>query len=435
MRNPDEVKPDRAAVAASAQPVLKFEVPVDREGCFRLPPEILEKLGARPGARLRVVHENNQVLIEPDIHALRRLYLEPTSGCNLKCQTCIRNTWNEPFGSMSLELFDRVCQELKELPFLQSVMLAGFGEPLFHPEIVTMVRRLKETVPAVAVEVTTNGTLLTEEMSRNLLAAGLGRLWVSFDGTSETSFDDIRQGASFRLVLENVQRLRQLATETNRPLAIGISFVVMRDNIDDIRNIEELIREVGADRVLMSNVLPYTEDMERKMLCLLALTCETFANLPGKPQISLPRLDINYLTKEPIYHLLKGYQNLFMINNAISAPTRSCRFIKDGTTFIRWDGKVAPCMALLHEHLTYLYGLERRIKPYFLGDLNQQSLKEIWESKDYADFREKVYQFDFSPCHICGGCSYLESNEEDCFGNTFPVCGGCLWAQGVIQCP
>ncbi len=26
-------------------------------------------------------------------------------------------------------------------------------------------------------------------------------------------------------------------------------------------------------------------------------------------------------------------------------------------------------------------------------------------------------------------------NEEDCFGNTFPTCGGCLWAQGVIRCP
>ncbi len=434
MRNPDEVKPDRAAVEASAQPALKFEVAVDRQGCFQLPPEILDKLGARPGSRLRVAFENDQVLVEPDIHALRRLYIEPTSGCNLHCQTCIRNTWNEPFGSMSLELFNRLCQQLKELPFLQSVMLAGFGEPLFHPDIVTMVSKLKETV-GVPVEITTNGTLLDEEKSRRLLEAGLDRLWVSFDGTSETSFDDIRRGASFRLVLTNVQKLRELATGLNRPLAIGISFVLMRDNIDDIKNIEELIREVGADRVLMSNVLPYTEDMEKKMLCLLALTCETFANLPGKPRISLPRLDINYLTKEPIYHLLKGYQNLFMINNAISAPTRSCRFIKDGTAFVRWDGKVAPCMALLHEHITYLYGLERRIKPYFLGDLNDRSLPEIWASAEYHDFREKVYRFDFSPCHICGGCSYLESNEEDCFGNTFPVCGGCLWAQGVIQCP
>jgi MoaA/NifB/PqqE/SkfB family radical SAM enzyme len=434
MRNPEEVKPDRAAVEASAPATLKFEVEVDRQGCFRFPPEILEKLGAGPGSRVRVVYENDKVMVEPDIHALRRLYIEPTSGCNLKCQTCIRNTWNEPFGSMRLELFDRLCQQIKELSYLRSVMLAGFGEPLFHPDIMTMVRKLKEAA-AVSVEITTNGTLLAEEMARQLLEAGLDRLWVSFDGTSETSFDDIRQGASFRLVLKNVQKMKGLATEMNRPLAIGISFVVMRDNIDDIRNIEELIREVGADQVLMSNVLPYTEEMERKMLCLLALTCETFANLPGKPRISLPRLDINYLTKEPIYHLLKGYQNLFMINNAISAPTRSCRFIKDGTTFIRWDGKVAPCMALLHEHVTYLYGLERRIKPYFLGDLNERSLPDIWSLPEYHDFREKVDKFDFSPCHICGGCSYLEGNEEDCFGNTFPVCGGCLWAQGVIQCP
>jgi hypothetical protein len=28
-----------------------------------------------------------------------------------------------------------------------------------------------------------------------------------------------------------------------------------------------------------------------------------------------------------------------------------------------------------------------------------------------------------------------EANLEDCLGNTAPACGGCLWAQGVIQCP
>ena len=41
----------------------------------------------------------------------------------------------------------------------------------------------------------------------------------------------------------------------------------------------------------------------------------------------------------------------------------------------------------------------------------------------------------FSPCHVCVGCSLLEKNEEDCGGNAYPTCGGCLWAQGSIQCP
>jgi hypothetical protein len=67
--------------------------------------------------------------------------------------------------------------------------------------------------------------------------------------------------------------------------------------------------------------------------------------------------------------------------------------------------------------------------------VREGDLFEIWNSKAYADFREKVKAFDYSPCHVCGGCSMLESNEEDCYGNAFPVCGGCLWAQGVIQCP
>lgn len=41
--------------------------------------------------------------------------------------------------------------------------------------------------------------------------------------------------------------------------------------------------------------------------------------------------------------------------------------------------------------------------------------------------------FQFGPCTFCGGCDLSESNEEDCLGKTFPICGGCLWAQGMIH--
>jgi hypothetical protein len=46
-----------------------------------------------------------------------------------------------------------------------------------------------------------------------------------------------------------------------------------------------------------------------------------------------------------------------------------------------------------------------------------------------------VQGFAFAPCTFCGGCEMLDGNEEDCLGNEFPACGGCLWAQGLIQCP
>jgi MoaA/NifB/PqqE/SkfB family radical SAM enzyme len=112
-----------------------------------------------------------------------------------------------------------------------------------------------------------------------------------------------------------------------------------------------------------------------------------------------------------------------------------CRFINDRITFIRWDGAVSPCMGLLHSYTTFLNGNERHMKEYSLGSIKDSSLKKIWNGEEYRIFRENVYKFEFSPCVLCGGCEDVDSNEKDCMTNIFPACGGCLWAQGVIQCP
>jgi hypothetical protein len=62
-------------------------------------------------------------------------------------------------------------------------------------------------------------------------------------------------------------------------------------------------------------------------------------------------------------------------------------------------------------------------------------LLELWNDPDYVTYRQKVQSFAFAPCTFCGGCDLSEANEEDCLGNGFPACGGCLWSQGVIHCP
>jgi hypothetical protein len=70
-----------------------------------------------------------------------------------------------------------------------------------------------------------------------------------------------------------------------------------------------------------------------------------------------------------------------------------------------------------------------------IGNVLERDLKDLWGDREYTAFRDRVQRFDFSPCTFCGGCDLSERNEEDCFGSPFPTCGGCLWAQGVIQCP
>jgi MoaA/NifB/PqqE/SkfB family radical SAM enzyme len=123
------------------------------------------------------------------------------------------------------------------------------------------------------------------------------------------------------------------------------------------------------------------------------------------------------------------------MNESVGRNADYCRFVQEGNVFVRWDGEVCPCMSLLHESKTYLYNYERKIEAASFGNIANNSLAEIWDSDKYSSFRDQVMKFDFSPCVLCGGCSDLDENATDCFGNPFPTCGGCLWAQGFIQCP
>ncbi len=414
------------------QPPAVYELGL-KEGKLAVPPELAKKLGLEPGARLRVAVDRGRAEILPNIHSLNRLYIEPTSRCNLACRTCIRNTWEEPMGDMDEATFGRVAASLRSFPHLESVMFAGFGEPTAHPRILDMVREVKSA--GLRAEVTTNATLLDDALVDGFLRERLDTLWISIDGTAEESFEAIRAGASLPRVLENVERLARRNGREGHAIEVGLAFVVMKTNLRDVRHLDRLARSVGARRILVSHVLPYSEAMEKEMLCLQTLTLETFTFAPGKTELSLPRIDVNDTTKETLFSLFQGFENLTFMGNKVAVDSRRCRFVRDRATFVRWDGRVSPCMGLLHSHKTFLYGLERRVRAHDFGDIRTAGLAEIWNSRDYAAFRDKVEAFDFSPCHVCGGCSLLEKNEEDCYGNAFPACGGCLWAQGIIQCP
>lgn len=392
-----------------------------------LPLDVARRLGLSAGAKLDIVVKRGRVEILPDIHSLSRVYIEPTSRCNLTCRACIQRTWSEPQGDMSPAVFNKLVKGLKQFPHLESVMLGGFGEPTAHPDIIHMVSAVKET--GVRVEMVSNGTLLDAKMADGLLGAHLDRLWISFDGADELNFERARQGARFKEVVENLKRLRD-------KVELGIAFVVSRANVADLNNIGWLAKKTGAAFVSVSNVIPYAPEMEKQMVCSQALTLSSMTEADGRVAVDLPRIDLNESTRDTLWRLVGGSESLSLMGTPLSARVDECRFIRERCTFIRWDGQVAPCMALLHSHAIHFHGAERHNKSYSFGNIAERGLLDVWNAPDYTSFREKVAKFDFSPCHVCGGCGYSGENSEDCGGNTHPAtCGGCLWAQGIIQCP
>jgi MoaA/NifB/PqqE/SkfB family radical SAM enzyme len=364
---------------------------------------------------------------------LAKVYVEPTNKCNLECRTCIRHGWDEPLGQMDEATFAWIMEGLRAFSPPPTVFFGGFGEPLAHPGIVEMVAQAKAL--GGPVELITNGTLLTQDVSRRLISAGLDLLWVSLDGATPESYTDVRLGAALPQVLANLAAFRDArASVPERPSPqIGIAFVMMKRNVADLPAVLRLGDRLGATRFMVSNVLPYTKAMCDEALYPRVLTHRLYA--PADPRLELCALGGDQITQYSWRDVMRGGLRISLDGGDLEEARNRCPFVERGAMAIAWDGNVSPCLPLLHSHVSYLGGQDRTSRRYVVGRVTECGLREVWTTPEYVAFRARVREFDFSPCTGCGGCNLSETNQEDCYDNPFPTCGGCLWAQGMIHCP
>lgn len=420
--------------------ILKIQL--DDQGHLILPKEVMDHYGLVEGASIRLSEDQMGFSLSRSTHSLARIYVEPTNICNLDCRTCMRHGWTEALGRMDPGTFQRILEAVEELDPRPEIFFGGFGEPLSHPDILSMVARAKQVAPRV--ELITNGILLTPEISQAFIRIGLDRLWVSVDGATPESYTDVRLGAELPRVLENLETLRNLKYQAGsadprkgmglaRP-RLGIAFVAMKRNLADLPKVIDLGRRLGADTYSFSNVLAHTPAMLEEALYKDVPTGFEVAT-EWAPQLSFPRMELNDLTEGVVVEALKKGGSIRIAHQDMKLGTNRCPFAEKGSTSVRWDGSVSPCLALLHDHENLLGARKRKSFAHSMGNVNQRGLVDIWRSPDYLALRERILAFDFSFCTACNSCNLADSNQEDCFGNVAPTCGGCLWAQGLIQCP
>lgn len=363
---------------------------------------------------------------------LTKLYVEPTTQCNLQCRTCIRNSWDEPIGFMDMNVFRRLISGIKFFRSLKRVAFWGFGEPLVHPEIVKMVALTHQA--GLQTEIVTNGHLLDHDTAQALIHAGLDALVVSVDGVTPSSYEDIRPGGDLSQVEDNIRRLNLLRENGNKP-ALGLEFVMMKSNIGELPGFAEKALSMKTDFIILTNLLPCTEDMKDEILYWMSATVNDREERPrGSSQLQLPRMDMRPEYWNPLWEFLKTLNWDLPAHQDIPAGY-SCPFVHKSSAAITWSGEVSPCVALMHSYRSFILGREKRFERCSFGNLARESFMDIWNRKSFRRFRNKVLSFDFAPCVECSGCTLSETNQEDCLGNTHPVCGDCLWAKGVLLCP
>lgn len=409
-------------------------IDVDYEGRLIIPPDVAREMGIVPGAQLRIEPATNGLRLHRPVTHLNKVYVEPTNACNLDCLTCFRQGWDDKLGKMTEKTFQRVLDGIQEFDPMPTLYFGGIGEPLANKRTIEWVARAKAI--GARVEMISNGTLLDEKRLRLLVEAGLDLLWVSIDGAHPENYADIRLGAELPKVIENLTLLRKIRKGGHFPKPeLGIAFVAMRRNIGDLPDVLKIGQKLGAKYFSVSNVLPVTKELQEEMLYKRAITDLTYTPSDSVPHLSLPKMDFTEWTKEALNKAFQAGYNVSYAGNNWGGSNDVCGYIESGTMSVGWSGDVSPCWPLMHTHHSYLHGKKRINYRHVVGNVKERSVHDLWFDPEYVAYRQRVHSFSFAPCTFCGGCEMSEANLEDCLSNVFPACGGCLWAQGVIQCP
>ncbi len=364
---------------------------------------------------------------------LRKVYVESTSHCNLDCRMCVRHGWREPLGRMSVDRFERLIAGLPTVSGAPvTITFGGFGEPLVHPEW----RRLMASARArgLGVEIITNGLLLDPAAAVAMVDLGVGQVTVSFDGGDAEAYAWMR-GADADDALAAIHHLRDARRRTRQPMAIGVAAVVTRSNAASLPMLLECASDLKLDFVSVGNLVPHTEEMAREILWERAGWASVFRPAAWRPRLQVGRFDMEEVTR-PLAAALAERGLVYPPPSADPAAWRSyCRFAHEGMCAVGWDGRVTPCLSLLHTHAEFINHQARRVDAFVVGHVDDGPLADIWRGEAFVAFRQRVREFDFPPCFHCGGCHFTETNQEDCYGNSAPVCGECPWAQGIVLCP
>lgn len=390
---------------------------------------------------------------------------------------------------MSDEAFDALEPAFSSL---DALVLNGVGESLLDPRLEKFIARAKKKMPAQGwIGIQSNGLLLDEKRALSLVRAGLDRICVSVDAASAELFREIRRGGEGGDVESALAALNSARAQcVGNRLQVGVEFVLMQDNVDELPAVLRWAAARGVNFALVSHVLPYAEecvgqaayesnmdaaidlfnDWQGKALARgvdLRDYCETASRqcAPGGKEELLIKM-VDAMEAEADFRSISvNMNNLIGRNPAWSAKLerifgelrtiaeengmelrlpavtplsdRRCDFIEEGCAFISCKGEVHPCYFLWHGYSCHFPGRKKHVSPRSFGNVLNKNIMEIWNSPEYRSFREDVTQYDYPYCSNCYvvPCEFMEAEtfEQDCYGNTIP-CADCFWGMGMFNC-
>lgn len=196
--------------------------------------EFCSKIGLREGIDYILCDELNNIDPSVDVSGM----------CNLKCISCPRGNMKDqpPPGFMSASTYEKVINKLiKEIPFLGSIQLYTWGEPMLNrelPEIVSITRKAK-VLSAISSNLNYAGNM------EAVIAARPDWFKVSCSGWGE-NYERTHTGGKWDVFFSNLHRLVKLRNKLHPEMQIILNYHLYKHNIgDDYRRMEGLCKDLS----------------------------------------------------------------------------------------------------------------------------------------------------------------------------------------------
>ena len=295
------------------------------------------------------------------------IHIFPIYACNFVCKYCLFSVDKSKRGFitdknvMGLDMFKKCMDDLLEFEERIKVLrFVGMGEPLMHPNIVEMVEYASSRNIFNKIEILSNGSLLTPDMTDALSEVGLDRIAISIQGTTAQKYYDV---CGYKINLDKFMDNMRCAYEKGSfKLHIKIIDYALNDE-EDKKKFYEMFGDI-CDTIGVEYVGNIFDNSDK----------DKITGMKTKTQFGLESSDVK-ICPQPYFAM-----------------------------YLNPDGKVVPCYSMKY--------------PSIVGNCNNQTMYEIWNGLPFKNFRKKMLD-GIQTNNVCKKCEIIKHRifPEDILNN------------------
>ncbi len=308
-----------------------------------------------------------------------RFFFSVTERCNLRCEHCITHAPELTASSAARTMTPAVLDALRDdLGLAEYFAFVHGGESLTTPVLFDVLAAIREARGGEAwvAHLLTNGMLLTVRLAERLVRAGVSSIAVSLDGASSATNDVIRSGGSLARVRTQLEEIVAWRRGEGIDLRLGLSFVVLQQNVHELGAFVELAADLGLDWVKLEEGVPATAFAKRSLVAC--------ASPPVRARVEEA--------------LARGRaRGLVMVDHTVERPVWRCRLDEETAAFLAADehanrGVIHPCRTPWETICVEPNG-DVRVQDFFgpiLGNVTVTPLRALWNSRAAEEARERA---------------------------------------------